>query len=76
MSECFVVLQINECARQFFRAPEPASAHQQLCAETVYVLNDALCDFYLNNCPQDSSAELRCPPHVDDRRASHISTPG
>jgi len=58
---------INLCGRHFFRAPETPRANQALCAETVYLLNDALCDFYSRQCPADTKRPLKCPPHADNR---------
>lgn len=55
---------INACGKHFFKPPQRPSARQELCAETINWLNDALCDFYRKQCP--GAEELQCAPHVQE----------
>ncbi|KAL1503306.1 hypothetical protein AB1Y20_011358 [Prymnesium parvum] len=71
----YVDFDINSCGRFFFRAPQTPRPSQQLCAETVYLLNDALCDFYARHCPAEKE-ELMCPPHADDSNIRECSNTG
>ncbi len=55
---------IGDCPKLFFRPPTKPPRHQELCAETINTLNDALCDFYRARCP--GAQKLACAPHEED----------
>ena len=57
---------VNGCGAHFFKVPQRPQQHQALCAETVNMLNDALCDFYRTRCPAEVASSLRCPTHVHE----------